>query len=246
MARTFDGSADYITHTRPGNLTSGQSTTMAAWFKHPNTATQNVMMGVRNGDSGNGNWTMLRFGDDAGEIEWIHDFFGPGNKISSGQQDDDDAWRHACGTYDGSVNKLYINGVLKATSASFATGTLATTNTWKIGRRSDFDAEYWNGEIAECAWWNNVALDAAQIAALGSGYSPLFFPKGLDFYMPIIGRSSPEIELTQALNGTLTSAPPVHAHPRIIYPTSGQIRRFGSAAVATTRRLQHLSLLGVG
>ncbi len=240
MARTFDGSTEYITHVRPGNLTSGQSATMAAWFKHPNTSNAHIIMGVRNGDSGDGNWTSLRFGDDAGEIEWIHDFFGPGTKISSGQQDDDDAWRHACGTYNGTDMKLYINGVLKTTSSSFTNGTLATTNTWKIGRRSDFDAEYFNGEIAEVSWWNNVALDASQILALYNRFSPLFFPNGLDLYFPLIGRSSPEIELMQSLNGTLTGTGNFD-HPPIIYPSQSRII-IPPSAISTSVR----DLLGSG
>jgi hypothetical protein len=84
---------------------------------------------------------------------------------------------------------------------------------------------YTDAKIAESAIWN-VALTAAEIATLAAGYSPLFVrPQSLVFYAPIIR------ELNNLKGGVLTNngSAAVSVHPRIIYPTPGEMRRFTTA-----------------
>ena len=75
---------------------------------------------------------------------------------------------------------------------------------------------FFTGSLAEFAIWTR-ALTAAEAAILGDGFSPLFIPNSLRNYLPIIGRASPEPELRQSSNGTVTGTTYL-AHPRIIYP----------------------------
>ena len=56
-----------------------------------------------------------------------------------------------------------------------------------MGRREDFEAEYWDGEIAELAFWKGVELSGAQITDLASGKSADFHPTGLAMYFKLLG-----------------------------------------------------------
>ena len=105
--------------------------------------------------------------------------------------------------------------------------------------------EFFEGLIAEVAKWNRELSDA-EITALGKGFSPLFMSNSLEFYAPLIGRFSPEINRLASVTGTITGAVAA-PHPRIIYPSSAQIRRYTTAAAPEAAAfLSRLSLLGVG
>jgi hypothetical protein len=123
------------------------------------------------------------------------------------------AWNHFLGTYDGTTIRLYCNG----TEASLGT---ADTHAISYGASSlyvgSFDGTqlYATGTIAEFTLFNAVP-DAAERAALASAYSPLIVkPSAVVGYWPIIGRTSPEIELRQGMSLTVTSATQAD-HPRV-------------------------------
>ena len=148
------------------------------------------------------------------------------------------AWHHIAITYNGGATTndpiIYKDGVSQTITERVApTGTLQlpTGSGW-IGS-DDGTGEFFDGRLAEFAIWNRI-LTAGEIAALGKGFSPLTNPVGLVLYLPLIGTASPEIELIGGSNLTLTNAPTNIAHPRIIYPTSFQDRRFTTAAGAAT------------
>jgi len=162
-----------------------------------------------------------------------------------------DTWHHLLITYDGGATTndpiIYVDGSsVTVTDVATPLGSLLSEGSQlKIGNRDD-NARAWNGYIAEWAKWN-VILTAAEAATLGKGYSPLFIrPNSLLAYIPLIGRNSPETELIGGLSGTVTGAVNI-AHPRIIYPSPAQIRRFGAAAPpAGGARAYWRNLLGVG
>ena len=145
---------------------------------------------------------------------------------------------HVAVTYDaGSTTNdpiLYLDGVAQSLGAydSNPSGTLiADSTSLSIGATSSGNGDY-DGLIAEVGYWNRV-MSASEVAQLAKGFSPLFVPNGLVFYAPLIGRYSPEIDLMKGITGTVTGTSTV-AHPRIIYPSIDEIRRFTtSAGVAT-------------
>ncbi|MCB9195084.1 MAG: T9SS type A sorting domain-containing protein [Flavobacteriales bacterium] len=73
-------------------------------------------------------------------------------------------WTHVAATYDGSMMKVYINGVLDG-SAPFSGTLAASTNNLKIGGGLSNNSEYFPGDIAEVRFWN-VARTDAEIAAM--------------------------------------------------------------------------------
>ncbi|MEM2447922.1 MAG: LamG domain-containing protein [Candidatus Bathyarchaeia archaeon] len=70
----------------------------------------------------------------------------------------DNEWVFLTGTYDGSVIKLFVNGVL-VSSASFGGGTY-TTNPIEIGRRIHGQSGYFHGHIDEPRIYKRALTDA--------------------------------------------------------------------------------------
>ena len=71
-------------------------------------------------------------------------------------------WLHLVGTYDGSNVRLYVNGVLQATTA-YSGGAISTTNNPAIGALSG-GGDFFPGTIDEVAIYNS-ALSGTRVAA---------------------------------------------------------------------------------
>ncbi|MFZ0033784.1 MAG: LamG domain-containing protein, partial [Sedimentisphaerales bacterium] len=100
-------------------------------------------------------------------------------------------WHHVAGTYDGNEVKLYIDGVLKATTAH--SGTIGT-NTYNvnIGTNSQYPERLYNGLIDDVRIYDK-ALSQAEIASIMAGglgsvsnYHPLMSPADLYRVGPIV------------------------------------------------------------
>ena len=249
MARDFDGVGDRIGYTLVTGQHSIDTITYACWIFmdsngeyrrpfHLGTAFPNQHAEIEFDDALNGFVFYAGWTTAAGA--WYI------AKPATG------AWTHLAITYNWGATTndpvIYINGVSQSITEDTApSGTkVNTSTTFAIGGVSGDSAGDWDGRIAEFAFWNRV-LTAAEISSLGAdAFSPLFYPSGLVFYTPLIGRSSTESDLMKGIAGTVTGAV-VIAHPRIIYPSPAQIRRFGAAAAPEAAAfLSRLNLLGVG
>lgn len=122
--------------------------------------------------------------------------------------------------------RVFINGVADANSPANTTGgngddSGGSGNSLTLGCDSTGTTRDLNGRIAEVGIWTRTLGDS-EIAGLAKGYSPLFYPQSLDFYSPLIGNFSPEVDLIGASAGTVTGATKF-THPRIIYPSPKQL-----------------------
>jgi hypothetical protein len=70
-------------------------------------------------------------------------------------------WTHVSGTYDGSVIKVYVNGVLDG-QTNHSSAFQATSNEIKIGGGLPNNTEYFPGDIADVRMWN-VARSQSEI-----------------------------------------------------------------------------------
>jgi Concanavalin A-like lectin/glucanases superfamily len=134
--------------------------------------------------------------------------------------------------YTAKTMEVFFNGVSdgSASSVAFTDNTIQTTDGLSrndgIGQAEPADSagipagatRQFDGSIAELGVWN-AALTAAELAALGKGYSPrLIRPQSLKFYWPLIGRASPETELINGKVGTITGTIDAAPHARVFYP----------------------------
>lgn len=141
----------------------------------------------------------------------------------------------ACAVWASATSRtIYLNG-----SASTASNTNSVTFTGadrtSIGRYADSTpGRYMDGLISEMGVWN-VELTTSDVDMLANRFSPLMVkPSGLLHYYPLIGNNSPEIDFVSGLNLTMNGTVAKASHPRIIYPSASQMRRFGSAVAPST------------
>lgn len=225
MSKVFDGSTQWLNN-NVAPFTAAPFT-MACWFNPDTVATEMALMFVGDKDATN-NYQNLAFrGDVAG------DPIAAGSRntayvfaqSSAGAAGVGGVWYHACGVWASATSRVaYFNG---ANSGSETTSSSPDANdTYAIGRDNDSTpARFFDGKIAECAVWD-VALTAAEVAILGLGYSPLFVrPQNLIRYSPLIRVSTDLVNVTLTENGS----PTIDTHPRIIYPSASQMRRFATA-----------------
>ena len=141
-------------------------------------------------------------------------------------------WHQIGASYDAGATTndplMYIDGVSQTVTqvTGDPTGSVDTnTDTYVFGNNGA-STRNWAGRLCEFAVWNRI-LTAGEWAALGAGFSPLFFPDSLVEYIPLV-REVISLKLAPpTATGTV-----VVEHPRIIYPTSFQDRRFTTAGAA--------------
>lgn len=130
-------------------------------------------------------------------------------------------WHHVCGVFNSTTSRdIYLDGGSKGSNTTSVS--LPTLDDTRIGCLNNSGAAI-SGYVAEAAIWN-VALTAAEISALASGYSPLLIrPGSLVYYPQLIGRISPEIDIVGGYDMTLNGSPTTANHPPIIYPNTAII-----------------------
>jgi hypothetical protein len=133
-------------------------------------------------------------------------------------------WNHILIVYNGSVTtnvpKVYVNGVLlTVTTVVTPVGTYTPqAAAFDIGSDAT-GARYFDGKIAEVAYWSNSILAQAEATALFRGVSPLQIrPANLQFYAPIFGNGAETqwglTASTQTITGTtFKTHPPVSLYP---------------------------------
>lgn len=236
MARNFNGTTDHISTdgllTTLANETVG---TIAAWVKlaSDNNDTNIVFSVSRDVDATltefflalemSGVFNNLRgFLREGGTVQW--DYRSPGTSINPYIG----TFVHVAVTQDGVEPNLFLAGsavtLTKTTTTdttkwfkAVITDAASPSDTSNIGMLefNGTDIRLFNGDISELGIWN-VVLDDAQIAGLAEGFSPLNYSNGLKTYYPIIGRHSPEIELINGDDGTVSGTTTV-VHPRVFY-----------------------------
>ena len=159
-ACSFNGNA-YIEVPAAASLPTGnQPRTISAWFKTTVMANQVI---VEWGTHAQGQRCGMLVCDLLGGVA---DFSGYINDFRGTKQVINNAWHHYVFTYDGTVGRIYLNGVLDAES----TVVLNTQGTlFSIGRRANGNQtlEYFQGAIDDVRVYNRV-LSMAEIQLLAS------------------------------------------------------------------------------
>jgi hypothetical protein len=168
----------------------------------------------------------------------VVDSAGTGTAAASAGDVAANTWFHAAGVFVSDTSRsVYLNG--SDVDTSTGSRTVVPSNFNRIGVAIGFDSAgvtaAGRGHFAEAAVWA-VALTADEINQLAAGYSPLLVrPQSLRFYAPLFGRggaSANEQDWAGGLTLTQNSSPTVVDHPRIIYPSSRQIRVPSAVAAA--------------
>lgn len=214
MSRNFS-SGNYLEATL-GALAAPTPMTIAAWCK-PSATALGTMFSI--GDSNTGNYVAL--GSDGTGRVFLETATPNSDSFSVGTMGTG-TWRHAAGVTSSVTNHLaYLGGVAGTADTTSVNPTTLDRTTIGALVQTGSRISPFSGAVAHCAIWN-IALSAAEIAALAAGRNPLTIAKAnLVGYWPVFGDSSPEPDFSGVafplpIGGTPTKGsddPPVDAPP---------------------------------
>lgn len=175
QAINLDGAGDYVNCGNDSIFSITAEITVAAWV-NINTVDKDWQTIVAKGD------TAWRLSTAQDENRFHFAICGPPweNLVSGSIDVLPGEWHHACGTYDGSMIRLYVDGVLDADKAT-ADGIPINSYNVCIGENSEAKGRYWNGLIDDVAVFDHALIidDIIQLRDLG----------GASFILPCGGES---------------------------------------------------------
>lgn len=165
----FDGTDDYIGFSLSHDFSSG-AFSVSCWAKFDD-AVNSAQQACVSKTSTVGNSAFLLGVNASGEPRWYHRHSG-GTDTEAVSSDalSDDTWYHLVGTMDSSnTAKIYVNGVLKATTTS---SSRSNNGNLRIGEAGD---SYWNsieGLLDEVTIWSSE-LSLANVQTLYNSGTPV-------------------------------------------------------------------------
>lgn len=147
-ALEFDGVDDYVDCGNDSLLKPSTSVTIEAWIK-PDTYSSNALYFIasKGTTGGKGYWIGLKSTGKA--------IFSVESQLSGDAVLSLNEWIHITGVWDGSEQRLYVNGVLDGTVATtISTIDYSGVPTFRIGDQSGSTGRYFDGEIDDVRVWN--------------------------------------------------------------------------------------------
>jgi len=156
----FNGTSDYVQLPTPFSYTNH---TIAAWVYVSNDANNKIIFDNR--DAGSDGLVFFSTGS-----EIIQHTFN--NSTLSSTSSYTDEWIFAVGSYDGTTQRLYIDG--SQVDSATTSQTMSTTTAAIIGARSfSIKDNYFNGNLANLAIWNRALTSDEINTAMWASYDQL-------------------------------------------------------------------------
>jgi hypothetical protein len=184
MAFSFNGSSNYIRLGSAG--ITAYPVTLSAWFKKTNTNTNGVVLNLVDGARGD-TWFRLACTNAAAPFIDVNAPSGGYGSVYAVTSYTAGTWHHICGVFASTTSRtVYLDGGGSATQTT-TSGTPSTCNRTTAGVLDRATpADYFGGDIAECAVWS-AALTEAEVISLAKGTgAPSVRPQSLVSYMPLI------------------------------------------------------------
>lgn len=218
MARRGWSATDYLLYT--AGVVTAMPLTIAAWGKTSITGTLQAMVhigGVGVGPTQN-RWSLTVDVNDK-VTATTNTTTGTVSAVTS-TAISANTWFHACAVFTSATSRdAYLNGGGKGSNTTSRSPTGIDRTAIGVLFGSSVSQPFGpagTGDLAEVAVWN-IALSAADVAALATGVSPLLIhPEALVGYWPLLGVNSPENNLlsntsVMSITGSLSQS----AHPRV-------------------------------
>ncbi|MBF0286933.1 MAG: hypothetical protein HQM14_03875 [SAR324 cluster bacterium] len=147
----FDGSS-YISTPLNGNLSTGEGFTISVWVNIDNNPS-GITQIIEGFGSTSGAWAQKEIFLETINSSGVVQFDFKGNFINSPELTTG-SWQHLVVTYDGSSQKVYVNGSLA--SEERASGPLTVVTGFNIGRDYEGNIQYFRGRIDELKLYNRA------------------------------------------------------------------------------------------
>jgi len=144
----FDGASDYIQLNTPFSYTNH---TIAAWVYAEDNGNNKIIFDAR--DSGSDGILLYSRYSEA-------PIYSVNSSSIIGTTTHPNEWIYVVGTYDGTTQKLYIDGSLNGSATT--SQTISTTQNAAIGTQTYSLGDYFKGNLANVAIWNR-ALSSDEI-----------------------------------------------------------------------------------
>ncbi len=173
-AASFDGQGQSVDVPFDASLNQPGPFTIEAWvrltaftnFNRTVIASRWVAAGVQQG-------YQLRVRNAAGANNWQFSTFNgtAQTDLNGGPNVPFNEWTHVVATHDGSLNRLYVNGVLVATSGAVTYVANTTAGVFRIGGglSENSGGDFWPGGIDEVAFYPAALADADILAHYQNG-----------------------------------------------------------------------------
>jgi hypothetical protein len=138
----FNGTSDYIQTNEP--LIKGAHT-ICVWINSNNDADYRQIVDSRDAGS-DGTYFLINPSEQI--MHRVYGYTLTSSAITA------EEWHFVTATFDGTTQKIYLNGSLDASQSASATYDVVTPTT--IGRRSYGSSEYFGGNLANAAIWNRA------------------------------------------------------------------------------------------
>jgi len=192
LARDLNGETDRIDWTTTTNWADVSGLTIAVWTNLDAIDHSTYFTMVHgSGDSDLGTIFWCNTSNQVNFTQWSNGTVNVFASTSSGPMSTSAGWQHVAVVWDGTGTAanvlIYVDGVLTALGEEIngTKGAAESTGSLSVGGRITDDNRNLNGQLAEITWWD-IEQSAATILSLSKGHSPLFYPRGLKRYMPLI------------------------------------------------------------
>ncbi|MBY0424878.1 MAG: LamG domain-containing protein, partial [Cytophagales bacterium] len=207
---SFNGIDQFISIGNNNSLKMQNGLSISVWIKPytiPTSGLYNIISDHAPGEAVDGSGKVLRFAGN--EIQFIvYGVYAFGNAIYARYTfptSEGNKWHHIVGTYDGSLVKLYIDGVLVDQISNNLP--IAVNNNPLLIGKSGY-GEYFNGEMDDLRIYNR-GLTSDEVSALYNISGEVNLNEGLIAYYPFDGNlrdySSNGNNITSALGTSFTS-----------------------------------------
>lgn len=187
MARTFNGTTDFMRVASALGVTAPPFT-FCAWFKNVNNTATGTVMSLSDGAS-DAHYIIYRGATVNDPVGAASNDQGAASGESQAITSGAISWHVLMGWFGATNNREVHRGRLQA----YVSGTAQTTDVtpdsmseWNIGRYSSTVGSYLAADIARAAIWS-VALTTGELKSLAMGFSPRRVrPQSLAFYAPLV------------------------------------------------------------
>lgn len=213
MARSFNGSTQYLTNT---SFASGAfPLTIVAWFRTTTTSGFQRVATWQTSGADTIASILLNY-PSAGRV--ANQTYKVGvNALPSISGMSANTWHHAAVVSQATSNTVYLDGV-QGSTGTYMDPSFSGVTYFHLGYTPS--TQYFSGQVADVGVYS-VALTAAEIGALSDGYTPIEIrPQSLVAYYPLGGHYG-QLDVDRWKNRydlTPSGSPTWADHPRVIYP----------------------------